>query len=138
MAINVERLLNLADILDAAHERAMEFSMGTWFFNGPLPRAFQRADCGTPACALGHYAAANPNRWETSYDARSAHKWNPVRRDLGGDNSMSHAMEEFGISDDQARELFSANGCGNARTAKQAADYVRGFVERNAVCKEPQ
>jgi hypothetical protein len=120
--VNKDRLLNVA--------RALRES--------PKPEAFYMGeyaqDCGTPACALGHYAhrvdlqdvfmlrdnlvflcGAPIDAWETHYDYYD-------------DDVCDH----FGISVGQACELFSANGCGHAKTAIEAAEYIENFVERHS------
>jgi hypothetical protein len=39
--------------------------------------------------------------------------------------------EHFGLEQDDMDELFEKRGCGRARTADQAAAYIRNFVELN-------
>lgn len=72
------------------------------------PTYLQRAvrhPCGTPACAIGHL--------------RDAY------RDVFGFNSflMVPRWQDY-------YELFSQWGCGNAITARQAADYIRHYIRR--------
>lgn len=37
---------------------------------------------------------------------------------------------DFALKDSEASELFGLWGCARAETAKQAADYIRKFIER--------
>ncbi len=109
------RLLKLALILDTAdalHKKKCE------------PRYDQnlyRHPCGTPACALGHWAAANPKRFTVT----------PFGIPLTATSyGIETAVLEFGIDFDEVEELFDVYGCGGAKTAKQAARYIRAFVKR--------
>lgn len=107
-----ERLLNVAKALRES----------------PNPEKFHMSayarSCGTPACALGHYAARTDLQQAfilslgflcTDYGAEIAFHSPKVR---------SH----FDISREEAEELFSPDGCGGARTALEAARYVENFV----------
>lgn len=122
LAIGNRRLLKLANILDtadAAHRKRKEPTYSQYEFTH---------DCGTPACALGHWAAANPRRW---YFEGSLY---PQLRNAGSPytSPLDDACDEFSIDSDETQELFDVGGCGNARTAKQAAKYIRAFVKRRA------
>jgi hypothetical protein len=124
--VGAERLLKLADILDAADALHRE---------NKEPRYNQEAfihPCGTPACALGHWAAANPRRWRTDEEI-GMFRWVYLRAN-SSDEPLEDAGQEFGISPGEASELFDHDGCGAARTGKQAAKYIRKFVERKMSC----
>lgn len=115
IAVGNRRLLRLAKILDTAdalHRKRKEpaYSQENWTH-----------PCGTPACALGHYAAHTPSRWFFE------HGFPKIKAGIGGSWA---ATEEFGLSDDNVAEIFSSRGCGGAKTAKQAAKYIRAFVKR--------
>lgn len=96
--------------------------------------------CGTPACALGHYAARRDlqdafglralstsrdlyvthdglTTWYDDFDVREH-----FRLDTYDDD------EEEGWS--EAEELFGGRGCGGAKTAIEAAEYIEAFVAR--------
>ena len=48
------------------------------------------------------------------------------------------AMREFDITYDQYAKLFDGDGCGRAKTAKQAARYIRAFIKRHrALARRP-
>jgi hypothetical protein len=110
-----ERLLQLAKILDgadAAHRKAKE------------PTYDQRHvvhECGTPACAAGHWVVANPDRWEIRDGCTylKGSRASPVRA----------LSEEFALSLDECEDIFGGAGCDYAKTAKQAAKYIRNFVK---------
>lgn len=116
--MNAEKLLKLADILDAAHEAHQRKG-------GPGYNQMRYThSCGTPACAFGHWAAAHPERFETTPRGVSL-------RERPGRHPLCLAMLEFNLTSEQAYELFDADGCGEATTHKQAAEYIRDFVARN-------
>lgn len=123
--MNEERLNELADLLDTVDEIHILRGEPTY------DHSSYRHPCGTPACALGHWAAAHPERW--TFDDRIPLLWEEFREDDSGvydDESI-----EFGISDKQSLELFGSFGCGNAQNGKEAAAYIREFIKRNR--KEP-
>lgn len=112
------KLLRLAAILDTAD--ALHAERGE---PGYCQVLYQHG-CGTPACAQGHWAAANPDRWEfidgMTY-LRNSHL-----------TSKGAAMREFALDDEFGEwgELFAEDGCDNAQTAAEAAAYIRAFVAR--------
>lgn len=94
--------------------------------------------CGTPACALGHYAARSDLQklmkirtklTKTKYgdsiesdvayvkSGRSIHvdEWKKIN-------------EHFGITQEESSDLFGWDGCNAARTPQQAAKYIERFV----------
>jgi hypothetical protein len=102
-AIYKKRLLKAADIVE--NVKRNEFHMGT--INGIL----RKMDCGTPACVWGHYLHKHPR----------------LRKSL---SLYTDTSKHFGISEEEASDMFSAFGCNNAKTGKQAAKYIRQFVKR--------
>ena len=114
--IGNRRLLKLADSLakaDTVHKRKGEPT----YYQGHFAH-----DCGTPACALGHWAAANTRRWITDVSCG-------VPGIRNGSIGFEAAKQDFALNDAEVIELFEASGCGNAKTAKQAARYIRRFVK---------
>lgn len=105
------RLLELASILD----RAKRYHQGVFQFR-----------CGSPACALGHWAIAHPERWIFDNDVPRLRAY-PYR------SAIYAASDDFAITLDQAVSIFSGDGCGEAgRNSKRAAAFIRAFVaERN-------
>lgn len=120
-ARGMSRLMELADILDEADEQHWArgeplYDQGSWLH-----------PCGTPACALGHWAAANTDRWTTHI------LWKPLLTSVAAGvwhSSIDCAQVDFCLDYDEASELFGGIGCGHAKTGKQAAAYIRAFVAR--------
>jgi len=121
--LGARRLLKLAKILDKAdalHEKHREptYEQDKYI-----------SHCGTPGCALGHWAFNNKKRW---YYSR-IYKMVGLRR--GGSKGYGYfdAIKEFSITSEERDKLFSGFGCNRATTAKQAARYIRKFVQRKGV-----
>lgn len=93
-------LLELATILDEVPNYEYD------------PR-YYRTDCGTPSCALGHWAARKRPELIWSVEFIPMHVWAEL------------AYEAFG----SWWGLFNSKGCGGAQTAKEAAAYIRDYVE---------
>jgi hypothetical protein len=97
-------LMLLADILEA--EDVMHRATGQPTYN----QAAHEHDCGTPACALSHWYAYKGTTWL--------------------DADVDEVLAEFALTPAESLELFGIRGCGNARTAQEAARYIRAFVTR--------
>jgi hypothetical protein len=87
--------------------------------------------CGTPACALGHYAA------RTDLQRAFKLKHGDVQTTSGSPDVSGVCYEHFGLLElwghgDEWIELFADNGCGGATTPLQAAKYIEKFVARKA------
>jgi hypothetical protein len=124
--MGMRRLLQLAEILD----KAKPHREGIWPIAGYHQRAFLW-DCNTPACALGHWAVNNQDRWET--DGGSV-PWLKAGRKFDPHDGAEH---DFCLTYLESRELFAGNGCGFAENnPKKAAQYIRDFVARN--CPTPE
>ena len=109
--VHSKRLLNVAKALRES-PRPMMFSM----------RRFVHS-CGTPMCALGHYA----QRLDLQRTFRLSNRClmaNGSVADFDGDEVKAH----FGIKYDDAEKLFDAWGCNRAQTNIQAAEYIEDFV----------
>jgi len=78
--------------------------------------------CGTPACALGHYAARGDLQDAFRLDNRG------FLVHLGDETPYEMELRHFAIDGDQEDELFSAMGCGDAKTTIEAAEYIERFV----------
>lgn len=115
MRFRGDRLLKVARALRES-KRPKWFNMGQYGY-----------DCGSPACALGHYASRR--------DLQRAFKLmgNNIKAD-GVREFVAYyepaVYEHFGITAEESSELFCAHGCGEATTAKQAARYIENFVKR--------
>lgn len=110
--MNKERLLNVAK---ACRE-------------SPQPEKFTMTRyghcCGTPACAIGHYAARRDLQDAFMLTQSGGFVMNDGDYYSTRDSVLSH----FEITDNQENQLFESEGCGNAQTPQQAADYIEKFV----------
>ena len=112
VALGNKRLLHLADLLDvadAAHRKAGEPT---------YDQSTITHGCGTPGCAWGHWIESPARR------ARIVRELSSIPQ------SILCAEPEFALNAGDVTELFAVNGCGMARSAKQAAKYIRRFVAR--------
>lgn len=89
-------------------------------------------ECGSPGCALGHYASRDDLQEEfclmagvLSMKMVPAIYW-PICYDA------MHVVHHFDITQEQAVELFGGQGCGNALTPEAAALYIEEFVRRHS------
>jgi hypothetical protein len=97
-----DRLEHLAHILDTADAEHRKNGEPTY------SQWCQFHLCGTPSCALGHYRARTERARSLAF----------------------YEEKEFGLSQAETEELFDCDGCGGAKTAKQAAKYIRKFIAR--------
>lgn len=121
--MNRKRLLSVARALRESPEAAT-FSMHVY-----------GRGCGTPACALGHYAAREDlqERFQLRSANDRADEWAYVYdRKTGACVAYNSevVMTHFDIGWFHADALFGVAGCGDAKTAKQAADYIEWWVAR--------
>lgn len=148
--IHRKRLMNVAKSLFEADEVA-SFTMEAFFrfkdADGRLvdPSAYSNEDseiprgtCGTPACALGHFAARTdlqrflkpPPMFNPEYDLFNsgvpvyATDGEPISID---DNDLE---DYFGINWIEVERLFGADGCGGAKTPVAAAKFIERFVAK--------
>ena len=156
--IGLRRLERAATILEEAHKRYSKLQKGAEIIDAPkindyveqYNQSLLANDCGTPACALGHYGFNTPKRWGYSYSLeedpncpgtflaygvlRPAEYFRKTLEDPVTGKFLtlvfSQAAHEFGLTAAETLELFDADGCGNAQTAKDAAKYIRQFVKK--------
>ncbi len=141
--LGARRLLRLAKILDTAdaeHRKRKEpaYSQET-LGHAEHPESTIEM-CGTPACALGHYAATMRGKRGWGWHKKYGMFWpgytaldRGIWVSTNQPGPLEAAANEFGLSADDSRDLFETWGCNNARTAKQAARYIRAFVKRKGV-----
>lgn len=119
--MNKERLLNVAKALREG--KPEDFSM----------RNYGNA-CGTPACALGHYASRRDlqERFELAdrYDIAGGHIEADGRAVYFDGRAV---LEHFDISSEDAETLFGEAGCGYAKTNVVAAAFIEQCVSDNAI-----
>lgn len=123
------RLLNVAKALrESPNPNAFDMSIyghdgefHYWNWSGKETKF----DCGTPACALGHYASRR--------DLQKTFRLDEDYIVVNDNEVIGYASQEisdhFGITFGECAELFDADGCNNAKTAKQAAKYIERFVK---------
>lgn len=122
MHMNKERLLNVVKALRESKDPGC-FTMCTYH------------KCGTPGCAIGHYAARRDLQELMQIDIKSHTGgllfgvWGATDR---GFNYQRTLADHFGISVSQEEELFSVDGCGEARTPDEAAEYIERFVAEHS------
>lgn len=87
--------------------------------------------CGTPACVFGHYAARRDLQHTFKLlKPKYADEYCDIDSTEGECYHDSYVvLDHFGINDYQAEELFGSEGCGGAKTPKEAITYLRGFIK---------
>lgn len=91
--------------------------------------------CGTPGCALGHYAFREDLQSEFMLRADITCIGAVLYKDVAGPHRLYFSdrrfKQYFGLWNiEEADELFRDDGCGNAKTPLEAADYIESFVAR--------
>jgi hypothetical protein len=119
--MRTDRLLNVARAL----RETKPGSAGHFNFD----MAFYVHSCGTPACALCHYAARRDlqDRFRIDNDRDFA---DVVNADDGRLMLPGDIAGHFEISVDEVGELFEVDGCDDAQTPVEAAEYIEAFVAR--------
>lgn len=115
--VQANRLLNVAR---ACRETKDRFDMTTYGHG-----------CGTPACALGNYAA----RRDLQKTLKLGSDGYGVRVFDNDGTEVCFVDEEvlnhFGITRNESYDLFDFDGCGNARSSKaKAARFIERFVAK--------
>jgi hypothetical protein len=85
------------------------------------------ADCGTPSCVLGHYAARRDLQDEFRLTPQS--NW---MLDANGDEPNyddPSVCDHFDLTEKEAAELFGSHGCNDARTPQEAIAYIEAFIK---------
>lgn len=124
-AVQRKRLLNVAKALRES-KAAKEFTMGNYC----------DPECGTPHCALGHYASRRDLQrlLKLTAFAYGVDDWSFDITTVDGGLTGYDApvvLDHFGITEEEAGGLFNGDdGCGGAKTPKQAARFIERFVAR--------
>lgn len=129
MRVNIDALLACAQAVREA-AKPENFSMALygwtrWFAVDADRGDMEINECGTPACVIGHYASRQDlqnvlilrgNRliWKQS--------------DVAVSYADPAVLDYFGLDDLQADELFGSEGCGEAESPSDAADYIEDWV----------
>ena len=100
----------------------------------------EKVSCGTPACALGHFAARRDLQSFLRLDKKTGEltyvrKELPSRRArimrwLGADYADRRVERYFGLTSSEAVRIFSPQGCNHAKTPLAAADYIEQFCKQ--------
>jgi len=97
---------------------------------------------GTPACALGNYAARvdlqSNFRFTESYGEFKLVDNVSTFDGLFVMVSNTSICAHFGITNDEEMCLFEVRGCGDAQTPQEAADYIRKFVKAKLQARDAQ
>jgi hypothetical protein len=88
--------------------------------------------CGTPGCALGHFAARRDLQRAFKIVKSVGRHGQPIARAYyRGDWDLLYASRDyFGLSCTEAEDLFGTRGCGDAKTPIQAARYIERFIKK--------
>lgn len=140
--IQEKRLLNVARALRES-QNPERFTMAGFVWGDRLlglkdswvkPQV-EESWCGTPACALGHYAGRTD--LQKTFKIRKNLDFSPdgpsaaiVDRDgITLDHIDGQLVQDhFGLNNEEVVELFGATGCNRARTPLDAAKYIEAFV----------
>lgn len=82
--------------------------------------------CGTPFCVLGNYAFRVD--LQRSFQLWKGDLCNSDRNHVDYDGPL--VMAHFGITAEEAMELFGPEGCGDAQSPDEAIEYIEAFVAR--------
>ena len=148
--VQTKRLLNVARALRDAHAAKKKLNMEKFVFGDEnaveseyneekgdyVYCNVEKNFCGTPACALGHYAARTDLQRLLKVSILKDYHGVPYATvdrfggEPGCDWNNEEVEEHFGINSDEYNELFDWDGCGDAKTPLQAAKYIERFVHR--------
>lgn len=85
--------------------------------------------CGTPACAFGHYVTRTD--LQNTFVVRhigGVGTWCALAYDSDVRSNLTVETQHFEITSDEWSTLFSMTGCGGAKTAVDAADFIEKFA----------
>lgn len=142
-----QRLLRAAKSVEES-EIPEAFTMKCFFhgdgIGGSTPEKAQEKNwCGTPACVLGHYGSRPdlqrlfvvelvPESLTYNSEGNLVKIEHPELKYRSGGGlcfSDDEFLDHFGVTEQQAIDLFDMNGCGNAKTPKEAVTFIRKFVK---------
>ena len=122
-AIHKKRLLNVAKALrDSPNPE--KFTMEQFAYH-----------CGTPACAVGHYAARRD--LQKSFKLKQSESCCSLANNDGEfvfvDGPTANAlMDHFGLKYNEVTRLFGEEGCRKAKRPLTAAKYIERFVAKQS------
>jgi hypothetical protein len=86
--------------------------------------------CGTPACALGHYAARQDLQSDFYLDEEGVFRTS--MKGLESYATLTAFLRHFALTVQQEEQLFGMWGCNKARTPVEAAEYIERFVAEHS------
>ena len=133
-----EQAQNLLNVARALRESTTPESFTMSDYLSPNTQPGAKEWCGTPACALGHYAVRGDLQ---NFLKPGLTRWGDPMLKYTAASKEAHyfayyddesVMDHFGLeSIDEAEELFGpVEGCGGAKTPIEAAEYIENFVKR--------
>lgn len=126
--IQRKRFVNLIKAVEEGAKKSTKFNMRTW--GHP---SFDDLSCGTPACALGHYADRRDLQKTFILNTRGTLCLRSTDEPIHLSGTI--VSKHFGITLKEELELFDSRGCGNAGTNRQAAvNYLKKFLAKK--CNE--
>lgn len=145
--VQAKRLLNVAKSLRDAHasKKNSKFAMDTFVVgqedylstdaNGKVCNT-EAEFCGTPACALGHYASRTDLQRLLKIAIKKTEEGVPFAElqffgtsSYAMDITLPEILEHFGITEEESNMLFNWDGCDRAKTPLQAAKFIERFVQ---------
>lgn len=138
--LKIDRLRVVAVALrDAAKDKllAPRFSMNTYGFPADEIDSDEKLlggaePCGTPACALGHFAVRDDLQPFLKLDrlGNLVYARKSKGRSLSADFSDARVKRYFGITCTESEDLFDSFGCNNATTPGYAALFIERFCNK--------
>jgi len=125
--IHIRRLRSVITALREA-PNPLAFDMGQYVYDGD-----DGFDCGTPACALGHYAARTDLQKTFKIRANAQHQVADIMADeqtIQAPSEEPAVQEHFGMTSEEVEDIFGAEGCGGAKTTKAAIRYIERFIAK--------
>lgn len=123
---NLARILREAALIEKTREEFRGFDMSRWGYS-----ARPGQTCGTPACALGHYADRRDVQRRFSLTKQGEVKTHGKGARSGG--LIDRAGDHFGITSEQAHAMFGGGddpGDNKAKMPNGAAYYVERLIKR--------
>jgi hypothetical protein len=107
--MNAKQKARFKNLIKATKEADRDHFSMTRYANG----------CGTPACVLGNYASRR--------DLQKSFTLHEFVENIAFDDLR--VLEHFGITESEARVLFSTQGCRGAITPEGAVAFLEEFLE---------
>lgn len=83
---------------------------------------------GLPSCAFAYYADRSDLQCQFKLDLRTGKALTVDGREISYPREIA---AHFGLTDNEVDELFGTVGCADARTAVDAAAYIKTFIDHH-------